>query len=246
MSQTQRRGLDAFAQPISVADENTRGEFLSRVAVWMSGGTLLALMTGVISAFVVASVPPLQNRFVMMAVIFGGMFIVNSVAAPMVAGTNKVGGFLLGMIAEGATLGYLLLAAVGVSAEAFADTPGGPFIILGQAGGLTALTMASMSVYLWTQPRDLSLIRAGLSVLFIPMLALMVLTFVFPVGGVMGLMLSGAFVLISGASLLYTLNQVLHNMNANQHAEAAYQLTISTLVLFWNLTVLLMKLSRRD
>ena len=91
------------------------------------------------------------------------------------------------------------------------------------------------------------MLGAGLSALGIPMLILMVASFAFPgfFGGTLGLVLTGLFVVISAGSLLYQINQVVHKLRTDQHVEGAYMITLSVLVLFWNLLSLLMRLNRR-
>lgn len=101
-----------------------------------------------------------------------------------------------------------------------------------------------MLVYVWFRKSEFSRIGAGLSVFGIPMLCLMALTFVMPIGGTLGIVIAAAFVVFSAGALLYRLNHVVHNMDAGMHIEGAYELTMAILVLFWNLLVLLNRLRR--
>ena len=48
------------------------------------------------------------------------------------------------------------------------------------------LTVVGMVAYLLTGPKNLSLIGGAMAALSLPMLALMVISFVFPIGGVFG------------------------------------------------------------
>jgi hypothetical protein len=63
-------------------------------------------------------------------------------------------------------------------------------------------------------------------------------------GGVFGLVLCGVFVVASGASLLYALNVVVHEMDDDMHVEAAYEITMKLLVLLWNIIQLLNRVRR--
>lgn len=243
MSQT-ARGLGAYAQPVSQASDASRTAFYQSVAMWTMIGLLTAFSVSAVSAFTVLTVPFLQGRYVMMGAIFGCMFITNTVAQRMVQGDAKIPGFVLGTAAEGVSLGYLMLAAVLMGADRF-GAGAAAFTIIGEAAGLTLLAGAGMVSYLWSAPRELSMVRGMLQVMSLPMLALMVITFVFPIGGVFGMMLSLLFVGISSAGLLYSLNQVIHVCDTEQHMEAAYAITVGVLVLFWNIVVLLMKLQDR-
>ena len=94
-------------------------------------------------------------------------------------------------------------------------------------------------------PRDLSYIGAGLSMLFLPMMILMAVSFVFPIGGPIGILISILFVGVSAAGLLYQMNKVLRELRSDMHVEGAYMITMGILILFWNILVLLMRLQRR-
>lgn len=230
--------------PLSRADVATRVEYLRRVALLTVGGLFLAAVVSTLAAGMIAVTPILQGRGASMIGILGAFAIANYVAPRMVfsetASTRWIG-FLVGIGAEGVAMGWLLLAAFAVGAAAY----GNPLALVVQAMGLVALTAVGMLVYLWTRPRELSLIRAGLAMLSLPMLVLMVLLFVFPVGGIVGIGLSALFVLISAGGLLYQTNEVLHRMRTDMHVEGAFTMTLGLLVLFWNILVLLMRLTDR-
>jgi FtsH-binding integral membrane protein len=248
MVRSAAEGLGAYAQPVVYADEATRGEFLRRVATYTFGGLTLASVSGIVSAMVIYSGPAfLSSTMFMFAGIMGMFFIAQNVAAGMVYNSEqKLLGFGIGMVAQGIAMGYILLAAVMVGASVYGTSGLAPFTIIFQAMGLTMLTAASMVAYLWSNPKDLSMIRGALSVMFVPMMLLMVMTFIFPIGGTIGILVSGLFVVVSGAGLMYQVNQVLHTMPAHAHVESAYSITLGMLVLFWNLLSLLMRMSSDD
>ncbi|MCB9681880.1 MAG: Bax inhibitor-1 family protein [Alphaproteobacteria bacterium] len=237
-------GLDAFSRPVAYADDNARTSFLQNVALWTLGGLGIAGVSAVLMMMAVMAVPALQHRYVMLGILLGSFFLAQNVASNMVFGGQKVAGFVFGMVSEGVAMGYLLLAAVTVGARVYGEGFEA-LTILAQAGGLTGLTVLSMTVYLWAAPKNLSMIGGALSVMFVPMLVLMAISFVFPIGGVFGILISGLFVVVSGAGLLYNLNQVIHTMRTDMHVEGAYTIALGMLVLFWNLVVLLMKLTDR-
>ena len=89
------------------------------------------------------------------------------------------------------------------------------------------------------------MVGAALSVLCPPMFGVMIVTALYPVGGMMGIGIGMLFVAVSAGGLLYSLHEVLHKMRADQRIESAYELTMGLLVLFWNVIVLLMRLQRR-
>ena len=233
-----------YANPVIYAEESTRASFLRRVGALTFFGLVLACVSGVISASILFVVPGLMSTGLTMVVIFGSMGIVQFIARPMVysgSGASRGTGFLMGAVFQGIAMGYLLLAAVLQSLELF----GNPFILVGQALGLTGATAVGMFLYLLTGPKRLSIITAILPMLGIPLLLMMVISFVFPITGPMGLLLSAVFVLASAAGLLYQLNQVIHKMPAEMSMQASFEVMIGLLVLFWNILSLLMRLQRR-
>jgi FtsH-binding integral membrane protein len=226
--------------------EAKRADFLRTVGAWTAGGILWAFVVGGGTAWVLAANPFLLNQMFMLGAIFGAMAISNFAARPLVNGDNPALGFMIGTAAQGVAMGYLLFFAVVVGADVYGDEGLGPLTLVAQAGGLTALTAMCMGAWLATGPKDLSMIQGALAVLGVPMLVLMVISFVFPIGGVAGMAISALFIAVSGAGLLYNLNQVMHVARSGQEISAAYEITMGMLVLFWNILVLLMRLSRRD
>jgi FtsH-binding integral membrane protein len=233
----------SMSVPVARASEADRLTFLRRTLAWTAGGVGIASATGVATAIGLAVMPGMVSGYMPMILILGMWAITNYVARPMVFGGAKVAGFVLGTAAQGVAMGFLLLVAAIVSASAI----GNPLALIGLAMGLTFFTGLGMTAYVFTIRRDFSLIGAGLSALFIPMLILMAVSFAFPAwfGGGLGIVLAGVFVLISAAGLLYQLNQVIHDFRTDMHVEGAYTIAIGILVLFWNILSLLMRLTRR-
>ena len=103
-----------------------------------------------------------------------------------------------------------------------------------------------MCAYLITAPREFNVLNAGFVTLCPSMLLLMAISWVYPIGGVTGILIALAFVLFSGVGLLLSLHKTLHEYSASQHVEGAYEITLGVLIIFWNLVVLLMRLAARD
>ena len=206
-------------------------------------GLLVSGLTGLASAaFLATMADTLLVGYVPMIIILGCWAVTNFVARPMVFGELKWPGFLLGTVAQGAAMGFILLAAMMVS-QVHGENR---FTLIGVALALTGFAGVGMAAYVWTSPRDFSLIRAGLAAMSIPMLILMAVSFAMPglFGGTLGLVMGFVFVGISAAGLLYQVNEVIHKFSTDQHIEGAYTVTIGVLVLFWNLLSLLMRLRR--
>jgi FtsH-binding integral membrane protein len=233
-----------YAVPVVEAPVDARVAFLRSVGLWTFGGLIVAAVTSVISAGAILTVPALQGRWISLIVMLGAVFGAQWVGNALVRREDR-GSQILGLVAgtglEGVAMGYLVLTAVALSIDVYAN----PLMFIGQALGLVGLTITGMVAYLLTGPRQLNWIGAGMATLGLPLLGLMVLTFVFPVGGIVGILISLAFVVISAGGLLYSLNVVMHQMDTRMVIPAAFHIAMGILVLFWNILVLLMRLQDR-
>lgn len=232
------------AVPVVSASAEERASYLRRVGLLTFVGLMVAASTGFFSAIAVALVPLLQTQVASLVGILGSYVIAHFVARPMVFSASPAtrwAGFATGVVFEGISMGWLLLAAVAVSSAALGD----PLLLVGEALALTMLTAMGMTAYVWVFPQKFSWLGAGLSMLFLPMIVLMGVSFVFPIGGVVGIAIAALFVLVSAGGLLYQLNLVINQMRTDMHVQGAFLITMGILVLFWNILVLLMKLQRR-
>lgn len=239
--------ISDISRPLSHVESDARVDYLKRVlgltAVGLMGSGAAGVATaGVLFLLANAGVTFVFHQIFMLVAILGSYGVAQYVAPRFVfSGTSsKWFGFGLGVVFQGIAMGYLLLAAISM-------TLGAQPLLLPMALGLTAMTGIGMATYVWTGPKDFSYIKAALSALFLPMLILMGVSFVFPglFGGPLGIALSAVFVVVSGAGLLYQINQVMHRLRTDQHVEGAYLITMGILILFWNILTLLMRLNRR-
>ena len=233
-----------YGVPVSRAPAEARVGFLREVGLLTGGGLVVSALTATLSAAALIAVPALMGRWVSLAIMLGAIFGARAIGGSLVRsperGTQLLG-FLAGTGLQGVAMGYLLLTAVLLSAQLYSN----PLIFLGQAFALVGLTVLGMVAYLMTGPKNLSMVGSVLSTLSLPLLALMVFSWFFPVGGVFGIIISVGFVAISAGGLLYNLNAVMHSMRTTDTVPAAYHVTMGILVLFWNVLVLLMRLQRR-
>lgn len=229
----------ACGTPLTDAPQETRLDYLKSVAGLTFFGLLISAVTGILSALFIA--PLVSGQVGMLVMVLGSFAVANYVAPRFVFGQQKWLGFLMGAVFQGVAMGYLLLVAFVMGVQA-----GNPLVFIGGALGLTALTCLGIITYLWSGPQELSLVKAGLSALSLPMLILMGVSFVFPIGGMLGVGLAVLFVVISVAGLLYQMNIVLHQMSTDMKMEGAYTIMMGVLILFWNLLSLILRLSGRD
>jgi len=228
---------------VAAAASDARRAYLRRTLNVAALGLFIASAVGIASMFFLATHPALLTGWAPMLLILGCWAVSNFVAQPMVFGANKWGGFVLGTSAQGIALGFLLLMAVVVSKQNF----GNPLILIGMAMALTIVAGLGLTSYVWIERHEFSMLRAGLSAAFLPMLVLMGVSFAFPnlLGGTAGIAVSAIFVLVSAAALLYRLNKVVHDFTTDMHVEGGYVIALGVIVLFWNILSLLMRMRRR-
>lgn len=243
----------ADAPPVIEVEAPQRVAYLRKVAGLTVAGLAVSGVAALLSAAVIAVVPTLMSPGISLVIIFGSYGIANYVARSVVfsssSAAGRYGGFFMASIFQGIAMGYLFLTAILMAMQEY----GNPFAILFQAMGLVGLTAFGMLMYLMTGPRNLSMLGGALSMMFLPMLALMGLgaaSFYSPTlgamfGGTLGLAISALFVVVSAGGLLYQLNQVLHRLSVHMHVEGAYMVTMGLLILFWNVLVLILRLQRR-
>jgi FtsH-binding integral membrane protein len=226
------------AQPVAtVAD---RSAFLRKVGLFTFIGLLTATIVGVVSMlFVAPLVIEAAGGIGALVVMLGTFFAAHYGARVIVYKTQaKVPGLLFASACEGLSMGFLLLVTV-----ARLGLEDGLRTIL-QCLALTVFVGLGMLIYTLTAKRNLSLVRAGLMTMGIPMLILMAMSVVFPFGGPVGILIALIFVVVSCAALLYRLNAIVHDYPDDAHVEGAYELSMSLLVLFWNVLSLLNRVRR--
>lgn len=212
--------------------------FLRKVGVWTFAGLASAALLGVLSTkLVVPSVASFGNIGVLVF-FFGTFALAHWVARGMVYGSMKVPGFILAIVGEGVSLGLILFATLANFGMA------GGIGLIAQCMMITAASAGGMLLYVWFNKSEFSWLKAGLAMVSLPLIFAMVFFAVWPVQGVLGLVISVVFVIVSAGGLLYRLNHVVHELDTNQHIEGAYEITMGILILFWNLLSLLNRLKR--
>ena len=234
-----------YAAPVAEASVDARVSYLRKVGLWTFAGLSVATITSIASAaFFLFVAPFLLGGLASTAVILGCWFAAHMGCRSLVfsgSTATKVTGFFGGMVFQGIALGQLVLFAVLMSVDLYAN----PLALVFQALALVGATAFGMMGWLMTGPKNLSRVGAILGTLSIPMLIAMAISFAFPINGALGILISVGFVAFSGLALLYQLEQVIHQMSTEQHIEGAFTISMGLLILFWNVLVLLMKLQRR-
>jgi FtsH-binding integral membrane protein len=184
----------------------------------------------------------MQHKWLYLIVILGAMFAAQILGPKLAMGGTPELGLVVGSTLMGVVLGPLLYLAYFYGG----GPEGGGMTLIGEALGLTSLTAIGMTGYVWTKPRDFSLLGAAMAAVALPLFAMMILAFFIPMGSTFSLILVSGFVLISAGTLLFQLNRIIHTMDTEHKVLAAVTLTLSIAVLFYNLLMLLIALQGRD
>lgn len=214
-----------------------RSAFLRRAALWTLAGLTMTAVTSLLSIVVIVPVVLQGGTLAIIGVVYGSFLLSQTVARRMVYGTAKPVGFVLGTAAQGIALSFLLLFTVAAGG-------GDGLMVIGYALAMTLTSVVGMLAYVSMEKRDFSMLRAGLAMMFVPMLVLMGLQLVFPIGGTMGIVISLVFVAVSVGAMLWTLNKVLYAMPLTMGVEAGYEISLAIVVLFWNVLALLNRIRR--
>jgi FtsH-binding integral membrane protein len=225
--------------PAIAAPVEERTAFLRRAALWTMGGLAITSVAAIVSMALVVPVVARGGTWAIIGVVYGSFLLTQTVARRMVYGNAKVGGFVLGTAMQGVALSFLLVATlvIGGVAEGLK--------VIGYALALTLAASVAMLAYVSMAKREFSMLKAGLTMLFIPMLLLMVLQLVFPINGPLGIILSVIFVAVSVGAMLWKLNYLLYEMPASMPLEGGFEVSLGIVVLFWNILSLLNRVRRR-
>lgn len=116
--------------------------------------------------------------------------------------------------------------------------------VIPTAGAITGLLFLGLTVTVFTTRKDFSFLRSALTIGFFVALGIIVCSIF--MGFSLGLVFSGAMVLLAAGSILYTTSNILHHYNEEQHVAASLALFASVALLFWYVLRIVMALSGRD
>ncbi|RKX38022.1 MAG: permease, partial [Verrucomicrobia bacterium] len=169
--------------------------------------------------------------------ILGGFIILGRLASGLASGgaspSMQYAGLTLYVIAESVIFAPILWIAVHYS------TPD----VLPMAAILTLLLFGGLTLVVFTTKKDFSFLRGILSIGFMVALGLIVCAVLF--GFNLGLVFSGAMVLLASGAILYDTSRIMNHYGPGQHVAASLQLFASVALLFWYVLQIVMSLSRR-
>lgn len=112
------------------------------------------------------------------------------------------------------------------------------------AAGLTVLAFGGMSAFVLTTRKDLSFLGPFVGIGFLVALGVVVCSWIF--GFELGVVFSGAMILLAVGSILHSTSNVVHTYRTDEHVGAALELFAGVALLFWYVLTLLMQLKGRN
>lgn len=119
---------------------------------------------------------------------------------------------------------------------------GGQVIL--SAGLITLLLFAGLTYTVFTTKKDFTFLGGFLKISFFVVLGIIVASVLF--GFNLGLIFSGAMVILASASILYNTSNIVRVYGESQYVAAALSLFASVALLFWYVLRILMGVSRRS
>ena len=106
------------------------------------------------------------------------------------------------------------------------------------AGAITGLLFLGLTVTAFSTRKDFSFLRGALTIGSFVALGIIVCSIF--IGFTLGLVFSGAMVLLASGSILYTTSNIIHHYNEEQHVAASLALFAGVALLFWYVLRILM------
>ena len=116
--------------------------------------------------------------------------------------------------------------------------------VIGQAAAITLALVAGLTTIVFTTRTDFTCLGGIIKVSCWVALGCIVAAAIF--GFTLGILFSGAMVVVAAAAILYSTSNVLHHYRTDQHVAAALALLSSVLTLFWYILRILLSLGRRN
>jgi uncharacterized protein len=232
--------MQDFTQPMTVTDEpDGKAIFIRRTYAHLAGAILAFV---VLTTFLVRS--PIADLLLSVAgtrfgwlAILGGFVIFGRLASGLATSsadpTKQYVGLTLYVIAESVIFTPLLYIAAHYSDP----------MVLPAAGVITLFLFGGLTLVVFTTKKDFSFLRGILAMGGMVALGLIVCSVLF--GFSLGIVFSGAMVLLACGAILYDTSRILKQFPYDQHVAASLQLFASVALLFWYVLRILMSMSRR-
>lgn len=232
-----QRGFDNVAANAPV---DARGAFIIRTYVHLVGAifafvalTAAILQTPLPEQMMRALASSRYSWLVVMAAFVGAGWMAQRLARSEASAALQYAGLALFVVAEAVIFIPLLFIAVHYSTPDVLPTAA--LITLVLFGGLTGVVFITR--------KDFSFMKGILGVATLGAIGIIVASIIF--GFSLGIVFSGAMVLLAGGYVLYRTSNVLHHYRTDQHVAAALELFAAVALLFWYVLQILMSRGRR-
>lgn len=234
--------MNEYAQQLTVSqsDPAERAAFIRRTYAHLAGAILAfvgleaCLVNSPIAGKMLQFISSSQYAWLM---VLGAFMLCGWLARGLASGgasqTMQYVGLTLYVIAESVIFVPMIYIAV------FYSSPD----LLPTAGILTLLLFGGLTAVVFTTRKDFSFLGSILTIGGFIAVGLIVCGAIF--GFNLGLVFSGAMVLLAGGAILHDTSKVVHHYNTDQYVGAALELFASIALLFWYVLRILMRLSRR-
>lgn len=233
--------MNEYAEQLTVsqADPSERAIFIRRTYAHLAGAILAFI--GLEMYMVNSPIAEMLLRVMSMRfgwlMILGGFMILGRLATGLATSAAspamQYAGLTLYVIAESVIFAPILWMAVHFSSPD----------VLPTAGILTLLLFGGLTLVVFITKKDFSFLRSILAIGSMIALGLIICAVLF--GFSLGLLFSGAMVLLASGAILYDTSKVLHHYGPNQYVAASLKLFASVALLFWYILQIVMSLSRR-
>jgi FtsH-binding integral membrane protein len=234
--------MNEYAQQLSVsqAQPSERAAFIRRTYAHLAGAILafIGMEVYMINSPIAEMLLNVMSMRFGWLMILGGFIILGRVASGLASSaasqTTQYIGLTLYVILEAVIFAPILWIATYML-----DDP----TVIPTAGILTLGIFGGLTLVAFTTRKDFSFLRGILSVGFMVALGLIVCAVIF--GFSLGLIFSGAMVLLASGAILYDTSRIIHHYGPSQHVAASLQLFASVALLFWYVLQIVMSFSRR-
>ena len=233
--------MNEYARQLTVSqsEPSERAAFIRRTYAHLAGAILafIGLEIYMVNSPIATMLLNVMSMRFGWLLILGGFIILGRLASGLASGgaspTVQYAGLTLYVIAESVIFAPILWIAVHYS------NPD----VLPMAGILTLLLFGGLTLVVFTTKKDFSFLGGILKIGFMVALGLIVCAVLF--GFNLGLVFSGAMVLLASGAILYDTSRIMKHYGPDQHVAASLQLFASIALLFWYVLQIVMSLSRR-
>ncbi len=227
------------AIPVEMAEASERAAFIRRTYLHLA----LALMafagleTVLIMAGVHLMILSMLTHPYSWLLVLGGFAVCGWIARSFAAKAESIGAQYFGLTLYVVAEAIIFLPMIGIALRFAPD-------VLAPAVVLTAALFLGLTAVVFVTRKDFSFLRGFLMIGGFIALGLIVVS-VLAGGFTLGVIFSGAMIVLASASILYDTSNILHHYRTDQHVGAALELFASVALLFWYVLRILMAFNRR-